>query len=222
MSSTERKELKWKYPRELHTAPNGERLTPSERAMVTVLCGYLNPDELLAWPSHATLARDLGKTKRAVIYTLNSLARKGVIKRYPPIQTGKRSMSYAFPYLRSPNEISPSLCNVDVTRMSRTQTGEATFTTPVKPASSPLKPVSPSLVKPASPELEVELQIEEREQQPEVLVQDHKPLSEEEDERRYQERLIFLAEQRKALEERFKPPSFYRPPDAFRSTRRVQ
>jgi hypothetical protein len=67
------------YISKLIVAPNGEKLTRSEKLLALLLADRHNPDYDIAWPSVTKLAAEAMLSERRARDLLHSLAKKGVI-----------------------------------------------------------------------------------------------------------------------------------------------
>lgn len=76
------------YVRGLRIAPNGERLTRSEKLVLLILADCHNIKKRIAWPSVATIAEEALLCEREVRKLLRTLEQKGVIRTIQPPRTG--------------------------------------------------------------------------------------------------------------------------------------
>jgi len=91
-----------RYAKNLVTAPNGEKITASEKLVLTQLADDHRMEVGVAWPSVGSLAKRCCLSKRQVRRNLASLERKQVIRRiaYRRDHDGSQSSNeYVFPAL---------------------------------------------------------------------------------------------------------------------------
>lgn len=75
--------MSWKataYVKELHQAPNGQKITCSEKLIMFVLADCFNEDYQLAWPSIPRLASASLMTERHASRVLRALEAKGLVQ----------------------------------------------------------------------------------------------------------------------------------------------
>jgi Helix-turn-helix domain len=76
-----------RYTKTLTTAPKGELITPTEKALLWYLGDSYNDEEGAAWPSIATIAKQNNLGRRHVRQVLSGLIRKGVLWREPHLRS---------------------------------------------------------------------------------------------------------------------------------------
>ena len=89
------------YVRTLRTAPNGERVTSHEKALLLILAEYYNDEQGAAWPAIGRIADDLGLTRRRIQQLLTSVTCKGIldVEQRCDWSGGSTSNRYTFPGL---------------------------------------------------------------------------------------------------------------------------
>jgi len=93
------------YARKLTKAPDGSRITSTEKNVLLHLALGFNSDLGVAWPKERTLAEDACICERHCQRTIVSLERKGIIQRVHMRRAdlgGQSSNDYFFPALGSP------------------------------------------------------------------------------------------------------------------------
>jgi Helix-turn-helix domain len=103
--------MSWKasaYAKEVSTAPNGKRITRSEKLLLLILADYYNDARGCAWPSIKSLASEAMLSPRRVKELLLSLETKRLIKRETTTRDdgGQDVNLYAFPALTPPVKLS--------------------------------------------------------------------------------------------------------------------
>lgn len=98
------------YARNLVVAPDGSRITSTEKNVLLLLALAFNSDLGIAWPSLKTLAREACICERHCRRTIGSLEQKNVIRRdymrREGLGGGQTSNEYFFPALGSPPQTS--------------------------------------------------------------------------------------------------------------------
>lgn len=112
------------YARKLTEAPDGSRITSTEKNVLLHLALALNSDLSVAWPAMKTLSNDAGICKRHCRRVLASLERKKVIQRVYMRRDDTReqtSNEYFFPALGSPPQTPEAKARrLEIQKVSRT------------------------------------------------------------------------------------------------------
>jgi hypothetical protein len=97
------------YVIELTRAPNGDRLTGSEKLLLMHVAYHRNQVADGAWPSQLTLARECLCSRRWIQELLKSCVQKGVLAARQGGVRGRGDLTvYWFPALREAGSDSPS------------------------------------------------------------------------------------------------------------------
>jgi len=94
------------YVKELRVAPNGEPVSPTEKALLTVLADDHRKEVGFAWSSMKTIAANACMTVRTARRHIAELERKGIIRRVAmrrEYDGGQSSNDYVFPGLDGDN-----------------------------------------------------------------------------------------------------------------------
>src|SRR5208283_3805919 len=108
----------------LRVAPDGSRITSTEKNVAMHVAQYFNADVGIAWPYVETLAKDACISERHCRRTIESLERKHVIKRVYMRRnvTGMQtSNGYFFPALGSPPQTPEAKArSLEIQKVART------------------------------------------------------------------------------------------------------
>jgi hypothetical protein len=112
------------YARRLTIAPDGSRITSTEKNVLLHLALAFNSDLGVAWPGMESLANDACTSDRHCRRNLASLERKRVIQRVPMRRNskgGQTSNEYFFPALGSPPQTPEAKARrLEIQKVSRT------------------------------------------------------------------------------------------------------
>jgi len=112
------------YARKLTEAPDGSRITSTEKNVLLHIALAFNSDLGVAWPAEKTLAKDACISERHCQRTVVSLEQKGIIQRVPMRRSdlgGQSSNDYFFPTLGSPPQTPEAKARrLEIQRVSRT------------------------------------------------------------------------------------------------------
>jgi hypothetical protein len=86
-----------RYVIDLKLAPNGEKISPAERATLCYLADRATDKESMAWPATAALAEFVGCTLATQRKVLSDLANKRILSiETKPRGQGRDGLAYAF------------------------------------------------------------------------------------------------------------------------------
>lgn len=112
------------YARKLLVAPDGSRITSTEKNVMLHLALAFNFDLGVAWPGERALAKDACVSERHCQRTIVSLERKGIIQRIHMRRAdlgGQSSNDYFFPALGSPSQTPQAKARrLEIQKVSRT------------------------------------------------------------------------------------------------------
>jgi hypothetical protein len=112
------------YARKLTIAPDGSRITSTEKNVLLHLALAFNFDLGVAWPGERALAKDACVSERHCQRTIVSLERKGIIRRIHMRRAdlgGQSSNDYFFPALGAPSQTPQAKARrLEIQKVSRT------------------------------------------------------------------------------------------------------
>ncbi len=128
------------YVKHLRQAPNGAKLTPAEKAVLSQLADDHNQDKGCAWPSVGNIASRACMTERHCHRLLRGLEVNGVVELNPRLREngGRSSSEYRFPQIDPPFDTKAVRLTAKTMELQRLVNAQRAVQQPL-----PLPPIAP-------------------------------------------------------------------------------